>query len=281
VLHQVLDTIKLGGKPLRVPSMYRAPKARVEALFSLDRDQAMKSMMRNAAAAKTGAMIDVGANVGQSLVKWASLDASRAYIGFEPNPASAFQCGLIIHLNQLQNHKLFPVGISDHFGAISLQLNGLLDPSASAIDAFRPEGLFGRRVDGLAVRGDDIIQALDVEQIAFLKIDVEGAELEVFRSFRKTIEKMRPLITFEVLPHFLLVTRVPLPEPQVEFRRARYAQIESLLKDLDYCLLDCSEGRAPEKVTTIQPGPAGSETTIKNYFVVSSDFEAELLSRWI
>jgi FkbM family methyltransferase len=252
----------------------------LEAIFSLERDPAMRSMMKNAAATKSGAMVDVGANIGQSLVKWASLDTSRAYVGFEPNAASALQSSLLIHLNQLQNHRLFPVGISDHLGAFTLQLNGLLDPSASSVASFRPEGFFGRKVDGLAVCGDEIIETLDVKEIAFLKVDVEGAELEVFKSFRKTIEKQRPFITFEVLPHFLLVTREVLPEAQVEFRRERYSQIESLIQTLECGLWNCTDGRAPEKVDTIQPGPPGSETAIKNFLAVPSEFESELLSRW-
>jgi hypothetical protein len=49
-------------------------------------------------------------------------------------------------------------------------------------------------------RGDDALDLVGVTSISVLKIDVEGAELEVLRGFAGTIERLRPLIVCEILP---------------------------------------------------------------------------------
>ena len=278
---QVLESVTIDGRPLKVPTLLPV-KTRMDAIFSIDSDPAMKAMMKNVMAAKSGGMVDVGANIGQSLAKWATLDPGRSYVGFEPNPASAFLCSLLIRMNGLKNHRLFPVGISEQLGAIRMQLNNLIDPSASFIEAFRPKGFFasGSGVDALVVRGDDVVDVLELKELAFLKIDAEGAELEVLSSFQNTLQGFRPFITFEVLPHYLLVTRQALPEEQVRFRERRYGQIEDLLKNATYHLYDCSGGRRVELVQTILPGPPGSEKALKNYLAVPSESESNLLSNW-
>ena len=45
-----------------------------------------------------------------------------------------------------------------------------------------------------------------MESVCCIKVDVEGAELEVFEGFLNTIEKTKPFLIFEVLNHFLAVT---------------------------------------------------------------------------
>src|SRR5690348_13368483 len=37
-----------------------------------------------------GSFVDVGANLGQTMIKVKALDSARKYIGFEPNPTCAF-----------------------------------------------------------------------------------------------------------------------------------------------------------------------------------------------
>ncbi len=44
---------------------------------------------------------------------------------------------------------------------------------------------------------DDFVIDNDVERLDFIKIDVEGYELEVMRGGRNTIEKHKPIIQFE------------------------------------------------------------------------------------
>jgi hypothetical protein len=60
---------------------------------------------------RSGAFLDVGVNVGQTLVKIKALDPDREYIGFEPNPACVFYVQNLINANSFPNCTLIPVGL--------------------------------------------------------------------------------------------------------------------------------------------------------------------------
>jgi hypothetical protein len=48
------------------------------------------------------------------------------------------------------------------------------------------------------VRLDDLIEKLEVKQVDFVKIDVEGFESEVLDGMKRTIEKYKPIIFCEI-----------------------------------------------------------------------------------
>ena len=53
---------------------------------------------------KSGAFIDVGVNLGQTLLKVAAIDPGRAYVGFEPNPACVDYVWKLIETNNLETY---------------------------------------------------------------------------------------------------------------------------------------------------------------------------------
>ncbi|EKV27402.1 hypothetical protein C882_1904 [Caenispirillum salinarum AK4] len=61
-------------------------------------------------------------------------------------------------------------------------------------------GFFRRSQSVLTVRGDDMVAALGLEAVTLLKVDVEGAELEVLRGFERTLAAHVPFVVFELLP---------------------------------------------------------------------------------
>ena len=53
----------------------------------------MTEVIRRLFELKSGAFIDVGVNLGQTLLKVAAADPSRAYVGFEPNRRASIMSG--------------------------------------------------------------------------------------------------------------------------------------------------------------------------------------------
>src|SRR5687767_11314100 len=49
---------------------------------------------------KTGGFIDIGVNVGQTLIKLKLVDANVSYIGFDPNPVCVFYTKTLIKKNK-------------------------------------------------------------------------------------------------------------------------------------------------------------------------------------
>lgn len=182
----------------------------------------------------SGAFLDIGVNVGQTLVKVIKHDKDREYYGFEPQTDCCFYAQNFISDNNLRNAKIIQVAISNSNQIVPLYRRGVVDCMASIVDK-RQDGLL--RAEKLLVQsriGDDIIQEIGIRLIAVIKIDVEGAEYEVFDGIRETLKRHRPFVLFEVLPNFFGAERQLLPADQRKENQERADRVMRILSDLDY-----------------------------------------------
>lgn len=170
---------------------------------------------------KPGAFIDVGVNLGQTLLKVAAIDPGRAYVGFEPNPACVDYASKLIETNNL-NYTLIPAGVSNMTTLVKLEMfrTDDTDPSASIVPAFRANVVARRTV--VVIDPEELPDGTLPEEVSIVKVDVEGAELFVIEGLRPLIERTRPSLVVEILP---------ASEPD---RAQRQQAIERHLRDLDY-----------------------------------------------
>ena len=207
---------------------------------------------------KEGAIIDVGVNIGQTLFKMLSLDKNRSYYGFEPQcmPAACVETFLVD--NKLENYCILPIALSDRNGIIRIRVRGtdiysMASPVASIVEGFRPDGFYSYSKYIYAARGDDVIEGLDIESIALIKIDVEGAELEVIRGLTKVIGSYRPFLLFEVLHHYLALTKEQLDRETIQFREARVREMEGIIRDNSYQIYQIDGNISVNKIEKIEP----------------------------
>ncbi|MFN7012903.1 MAG: FkbM family methyltransferase [Bacteroidia bacterium] len=176
---------------------------------------------------KNNLFIDVGTNIGQTLLKLKSVSSDINYIGFEPNPSCVFYMEKLIELNQFKNVDLYPIGISTETAVATLNKYSLsnFDASASIIKEFRPNQKIVKKIN--IPLFDFKKLNLDKISISILKIDVEGAELEVIHSFKEKIKNDKPIILIEILPTY---------SQDNFFRIERQNQILDLLNETGYNL---------------------------------------------
>ena len=157
-----------------------------------------------------GAVIDVGANIGLYALSLAS--HCKAAILVEPDPVALRMLGENVALNGLQSHcLLFQAAAGAVEGDVYLAQSdtaGLMNHVASSGDIV---------VRQLTV--DSILASIDQQRtpdIEFVKIDVEGYELEVLRGMVALLDGPSPprLVQFERLE------RTPI-QPLLDFFRAR------------------------------------------------------------
>lgn len=144
---------------------------------------------------KPGVFIDVGVNIGQTLLKIKTVDKHRKYIGFEPNGVCVDYTTDLIRLNKYNNCEVRKYALSDRNKRVELALNEETDASASIIANLRPD-YFKEHILIDCISFDD---SGVTEPVSIIKIDVEGAELEVIMGMRKAIDAFHPLIVCEVL----------------------------------------------------------------------------------
>jgi FkbM family methyltransferase len=183
-------------------------------------------LLRMLLSSRSGAFVDVGVNVGQTLIKMVNCDPTRKYYGFEPNPACCTYVRKLKELNNLDRVCLAPVGLSNRTHMGQLFSNSLTDSAATTAKGFRGLETDDNSQPVPLFKGDDLLPgALD---IAVVKIDVEGGELEVLQGLRETLQRCRPFVVCEVLPIYNEATEIG------KTRRARTDELLSLFESLDY-----------------------------------------------
>ena len=133
-----------------------------------------------------GIAIDIGAHIGIHSVNMAPY--FKQVIAFEPNPIT-FR---MLHKNtaSIKNITLVPSAAGDyngitHFSASAMNCQSKITDTASATNAVK------------IVRIDDFIGTTQRVPVSFIKIDVEGYEIQAFKGMYKIIAAYRPAIVFE------------------------------------------------------------------------------------
>ncbi|QDS88345.1 2-O-methyltransferase NoeI [Rosistilla ulvae] len=233
---------------------------------AVERENWLTPILKVLVESKTGAFIDVGVNVGQTLVKWMSLNSSSGYYGFEPNPAAATYANKIIALNGLANANVVSVGMAENSALVELFLQHDLDSSASAIRGFRDESFYSMSKYVPVMRGDDLLAEIGIDGIAVVKIDVEGGELGVLKGLGSTIARTRPFICCEVLPVY-----EDLSDRGRE-RRRRTDELQSVLERHSYCIYRAFDDGT---VASLQNGiETHGELSLSNYLFIPCEDEA-------
>lgn len=139
-----------------------------------------------------GVFCDAGANIGNHSIYALKLLGASVSIPFEPNPAAyeLFLSNMILNgvLDRV-NLSTLGYGLSDRSDAPSMSL----EAREKNLGATR---LVASEAGQISMASGDAL--LDGARIDFLKVDVEGMELEVLRGFEQSIAASRPPIFLEV-----------------------------------------------------------------------------------
>lgn len=107
---------------------------------------------------------------------------------------------------------------------------------------------------------------LQAQSLSVIKIDVEGAELEVITGLLATIRRERPFLVFEVLNDFLVATGQKLNDETLSFRAHRLQRLEGILRDEDYEIYNVTP-KGPAAVQEIKPA-VSADLSATNYVAV-------------
>jgi FkbM family methyltransferase len=216
---------------------------------------------------KKGAFIDVGMNIGQTLLKVAAADPDIAYYGFEPNPLCYYSCLRLVEENRLKTFQVFPVGLSDQENLLSLYLNKPYASGATVLKDFRKNmENFTLRMNVPVWRGDSLTALQEIRELAILKADVEGAELEVIQGLTGLIRRTHPIILLEILPIYDAETE------NGRYRKNRQDELIALLRSLAYEMFLIKEASATlEPVSEIE---VHGDLTKTNYCFIN---QAEMM----
>lgn len=145
------------------------------------------------------AFMDVGVNMGQTLVKVKSIGRNIPYIGFEPNPFCVQYVRRFIEENRLPHCEVVPIGLGDMADVVTFFTRSAADPGATIVDQSKQAQSSSQRQHVAVFPLDGLSNDLLPPRVRIVKIDVEGAELATISGMRNFIEQQRPWIVCEVL----------------------------------------------------------------------------------
>lgn len=132
---------------------------------------------------------DIGACVGTYTCPVASVLTSGCVIGFEPEPTNRSRLRMNLDQNAVTTDwEISPVALSDHNGTCTLS-SELVE--AGAGHHYLSEGDGGLTVE--TKRGESLIDETGCSSPDVIKIDVQGAELDVLRGLDGVLEDVRSI----------------------------------------------------------------------------------------
>ncbi len=157
---------------------------------------------------RPGVVVDAGANLGVYSAELLNAENCNV-IAFEPLiGAFLMLCHEMARLGGDRfppNLMLYNVALGDSFTVATLNtpiIGGELDHQMSSITKdFADRSLFPADKELQVITQSVVVAPLDAfrfQPLTLLKIDVEGAELEVIRGARETIARSRPIIVVEI-----------------------------------------------------------------------------------
>jgi FkbM family methyltransferase len=135
--------------------------------------------------------IDVGAYVG-----WYSIWAARAVggsgrvIAFEPDETNRRQLQRNLALNGIQHADVYPLAAWSRSGKIGWRPG--TEPVWHRVDELSPTAATE------AITIDELVRKMNLPKVDWMKVDVEGGELEVLAGASRALREFRPTVFIEV-----------------------------------------------------------------------------------
>lgn len=185
-------------------------------------DMVFLQMVCESRLAPTSTVIDVGANIGRTVELFSRYTDGRI-LALEPSPM-AFPY-LVQNIQAMNLENVVPVQLAATSGASTV---GFFDnpTSASASHLVIPGTL--HKTAQIEVAGaplSTIAKAHNAERPSFIKIDVEGFELDVLDGAQELLERSRPDVFIEFNMYTMIDFRNINPRDLLAFVRSRFPHV--------------------------------------------------------
>jgi FkbM family methyltransferase len=181
-----------------------------------------------------GAMLDVGANLGLVSLILAQRYPDRDLHAFEPNPSTAQSLRENVARNEARNVRVCESAVGNETGTIRFR-----GGDESRANARRATDTDSSVLSVPCTTLDDYVAETGIDEIALLKVDVEGYEADVLRGSSKLLRAQKvEAVYFEVCPSL---------EREAGFEAGEAARI---LERAGYELHRIGDGGALNKVGT-------------------------------
>lgn len=141
-------------------------------------------------------VIEAGANMGSETLLIARLAPQGKVYGFEPNPYTFERLKINVSINELGNAMVYDLALGEKDSTIQFNIYPK-DFCNSGMSSKYMETSNTRKIDVVQKTLDTFVQAEGLEKIDFIKMDIQGAEMDMLLGSSITITKFKPTIFTE------------------------------------------------------------------------------------
>lgn len=147
-------------------------------------------------------ILDIGGNVGLMTLVFANqLKKTGKVFTFEPEPNNFSKLQHNIKLNEFSNIVLNQVAVSDSNSVLKFFLS--TGNNFGVHSLIYNEDLDQNFIEVPTVKIDDFVLKNNISKVDMIKIDVEGAELDVINGMRDLLKRDKPILILEVVSKYL------------------------------------------------------------------------------
>ena len=141
-------------------------------------------------------VIEAGANIGSETLIISKLVGNGCVYGFEPNPYSFERLGINVSINNLTNVKILDIAMGEKDGDISFNIypKNFCNPGMSSKYEETP---ITRKITVPQQTLDTFVAAQKIGKVDFIKMDIQGAEMDMLKGATDTIARDKPKIFLE------------------------------------------------------------------------------------
>lgn len=153
-------------------------------------------------------VIEAGANMGSETVLLSRMvgDAGHVY-GFEPNPYTYERLSMNVAINELKNVSIYDLAIGEKDGEVSFNIypKGFCNPGMSSKYMSTPQT---KKITVPQRTLDSFVAEKGISRVNFLKMDIQGAEMDLLNGADGLLERDRPTIFMEALREYNDITQL-------------------------------------------------------------------------
>lgn len=147
-------------------------------------------------------VFDIGGYIGIYTLFFArAVGATGRVVTFEPHPANLRELAFNVRLNNFENVTIVPLGVGRRRAQVELLIDPLYPSRGFVAGARKPEHMPARKLRTMpitVVSLDHLVYTRQIPSPNFVKIDVEGLEMDVLRGMHQIIAACKPQLLIEV-----------------------------------------------------------------------------------
>jgi len=150
---------------------------------------------------KGDVVIEAGANMGSETLLLSGLVGDGHVYAFEPNPYTFDRLKINVSINELRNVSIYEWALGEKNGEISFNIfpKTFCNPGMSS-KYIQMDNT--RKIDVIQKTIDSFVQENNVKKVDFIKMDIQGGEMDAILGANDTIAKFMPTIFAEASTHF-------------------------------------------------------------------------------